>query len=497
MLVTIAYPYGQIDPAFHHSLLQLVTYEKDSGRLDHPGWLIAVQTTNIAHARNVIVEAFLGTDADWLWFVDTDQVFNPNILERMVESADPVERPILSALVMSQRAGRVVPACGLWDPNLRDFVLPEMIPTVQHWPVGTTGTGCVLIHRSVLEAMRDEYSDDAFVWFKYAQHDRNGQPDMMGEDYVFSLRALRLGFGSTVDTSIEAGHVKQRTLTSADFWAQVPPAQRPRGTFAVVPVKDKFALTSGIVEQLREQAVDQIIVVDNGSGKKTRNWLDSQPDVLVLDAPDAGIHEMWNMGAVKALVSSPAGCDVFFVNNDVELGEGCVGILSEALRDNPDLVVVCPNYDERIGASNHSWFASADFPRPEKIEYRTDICADRYDGTGGIAGFAFMVRGEFLHRYRFPEDCKWWFGDNDLLLTVQASGFKSAIVLDASCVHLDGGGKTGNWEDPAMQAQLTADRDAFMARWSAPVAGGEGVAATPVPAPSGPLSLPVNTKDES
>jgi len=33
--------------------------------------------------------------------------------------------------------------------------------------------------------------------------------------------------------------------------------------------------------------------------------------------------------------------------------------------------------------------------------------------------------------------------------------------------HLDGGGKTGKWDDPAMQTQLLADRAAFLAKWSA------------------------------
>jgi hypothetical protein len=298
-----------------------------------------------------------------------------------------------------------------------------------------------------------------------------------------------------VDTTIECGHVKRRVLTSRDYWAQIPADLKPRRTFAVVPVKDQFAYTTSIVFQLRKQAVDAIVVVDNGSGKKTRNWLESQDDIVLLDAPDAGIHEMWNMGAAFALTASPAGCDVAFLNNDLNLGEGCIAQLSHALRENGDLAVVCPNYDGRVIAGDGGGYISLDGENRagdfDSLEYRSDICANRYDGTGGIAGFAFMVRGELFHRYRFPEDCKWWFGDNDLLLTVQAMGLRSAIVLDASCEHLDGGGKTGSWDTPEMQAQLKADQDAFVAKWDAKVVGGDVSGApptdSPIPAPSGPI----------
>ena len=64
--------------------------------------------------------------------------------------------------------------------------------------------------------------------------------------------------------------------------------------------------------------------------------------------------------------------------------------------------------------------------------------------------------------YRFPDDLTWWYGDNHLLVNVIESGYRAAIVTDATCVHLDGGGKTGKWDDPAKAAILEADRLTFL-----------------------------------
>lgn len=465
--VTCAYPHSQTATMrFTNSLLPLVLI--NGHRFNRQAPFIVRQCTDIAQGRNKIVEAFLDhSDADWLWFVDTDQTFPPDILERMVASADPVERPILSALVMARREPPhppVSPACVLYHDALGTFVAPKVVPKETHWQVGATGSGCVLIHRTVLEAMREAHGEDAWPWFKYAQHNRtlpDGTvvPDVMGEDYVFSLRAAALGFSCWVDTTIEAGHIKEQDLRAADFFAQLPAEQRPRKTLAVIPVKGKRKMTADLLKQLSAENLDGILVVDNGSPKEMRNWLSTQQYAEVVEAPGVGIHHMWNMGVEWAAEQSLAGYDLLFLNNDLSIGEGMVDKLAGALRSSQgQLVAVCPNYDGRPG---------------EGVELVNDTCGNRYDGTGGLAGFAFMVRGEwFATGWRFPEQCMWWFGDDDLVLSVgnqmQQFGHPGcAVVLDATVEHLDGGSQTGDWMDPVMQEQLKRDRDAFAALWEA------------------------------
>ena len=69
-------------------------------------------------------------------------------------------------------------------------------------------------------------------------------------------------------------------------------------------------------------------------------------------------------------------------------------------------MAVSGNYDGRPGVG---------------VQQVHGICAGRYDGSGGLAGFAFALRAEWLATgYRFPTEAKWYFGDNDLCASIEA-----------------------------------------------------------------------------
>lgn len=447
--VVCGYPYGNIHPNFHHSLLRLKDYDwMTSGHLARPDWLCAAGTTNITRGRNEIVRTFLKhTDAEWLWFVDTDQVFTPDILERLIASADPVERPIVSALIMAQREHGVSPACSIPGPD-HDFFVPTEIPADRYWAC-LPGTGCVVIHRSVLEAIGEKYKTKYFTWFADPDYinPTTGEPDTLGEDYTFMLRALEVGATPVIDTTIEAGHDKNVTLTTADFRGRrhLPPPKN----YAVIPVKDQLGMTQHLVRSLAEQGdVDGIFIFDNGSNSTTRNWLQTQTFAEVFDAKDLGIHQMWNLGIEEALRRAPVS-NIALLNNDLDPGPGMLANMAATLRADPMLVTVCPNYDGRT--------------IEDAYEATQTLCGEKYDGTGGFAGFAFMVKSEwFSNGYRFPEFCKWWFGDNHFLSCVLSAGGVAGICRDATVEHVNGGGQTGDWYgSPEMQAQLAADEAAF------------------------------------
>lgn len=224
---------------------------------------------------------------------------------------------------------------------------------------------------------------------------------------------------------------------------------------AVVPVKNNLKYTQGIVEQL-EAAEVPTLIMDNGSDGETLDYLSGLAvanrgqvalgPTSVTTQPGKTIHEMWNFGIDFAL-QDPDCTAVAILNNDLALGPQALQRCAAALTD--DLVLTCPNYDRREASG---------------LVYTNEICANRYDGTGGIAGFAMILSAKWLRDtgYRFPDDLTWWYGDNDLLATVLADGKSAAIVADATCVHLDGGGQTGKWDDPAKAAILEADRLTFL-----------------------------------
>jgi GT2 family glycosyltransferase len=460
--VMVGYVYGGgLDAEFVHSLERCKLWDEKvgSGYLNHGAWKCANGGTSIPTQRNNIVQTFLDTDCDWLWFVDTDETFDPDIIERLVTSADPVERPIVSGLVMAYRPKHapcaVEPACAVLNDN-NVLMTVRNIPAGNPWEVAAVGAGCLFVHRTVYEKVRVEAGDTAFPWFQnvsWHRPDANGDPVVaaMGEDYVFSLRAGKAGFPILVDTDIQCGHRKTYEFTANDFWAQVPFDIVEERTYVIVPVKDQRKLTESLLNQLAKQGgYAGIIVLDNGSGKETRRYLERQTVAEVIPATGMGIHEMWNLGAKAALKRWPK-CNLAFLNNDLNLGPDFLTGLAAALRGQENLVAVSPNYDNR----------------PLDVLLPCDqICADRYDGTGGAPGFAFMVKGELFTYYAFPEDSKWWYGDNDLLMAIRAGGGIWAITPDVTVEHIGGGGQTGDWADYANTEQGQKDRQAFLARWT-------------------------------
>jgi hypothetical protein len=458
--VTIGVVYREYDPQTVLSLLFHTHHDLRVGgrHLDHDAPFLLCATTNIASGRNTICKSFLDSDSDWLLFIDSDQVFEPTLIERLLDSADVDERPVISGLIMARRESHmpISPACALWDPapDSNRLIRPPTIPHIRWWKVATVGAGCLLIHRRVLEAIRDRYGKThaSSVWFDYEPFhyvDQDGveKNDVMGEDYVFSMRATECGFDMLVDTTIELGHNKTFTLTRANYYVQQP---NICDTFVAIPVKDKLDLTSALVDQLRAQGGwDGLFIIDNGSGKQTKQWLSQQRDMLVFDGKGKGIHEMWNLAANECLRRSAGQFNLILLNNDLILGDRfCEGLVT-ALRSN-NMVAVGPNYDDR--PSNG-------------VEQVRGICAERYDGTGGLPGFAMAIRGElFAQGYRFPEDCKWWYGDNDLTMTMDMSALAYGIATDTHVKHL-GAGTAGDWQSKKWQPQLAADREAFIRTW--------------------------------
>lgn len=471
--VVAAWPYGSHAPQFVQSYDDLRQY--DFANHQRIVARIMLGTSNVAHGRNQIVRMFLDLPGrpDWLWFVDTDMAFDRDTLDRMVAAAHPTKRPILGALCFSVLRGdaqQYVPTLYGWTdddpPRIGRFTeLPDKPAVV---PVAATGTGCLLIHRTVLEAVAamevpgtsKTYGETSYPWFRFAEweNDELGA-DVMGEDIVFCIRAAAAGFPTHVDTGIEVGHVKPHVVGVADYRLErslreaaliSPPAD---ATVAVIPMKDRADLTAALVDDLVAQGeVTRIIVMDNGSTEPaTAEWFASLPDrVWVVDAAGMNLHQMWNAGVSRAL-SFGERVNVAILNNDIEVGPGFLSGLGDALRSDRRLLAVCPNYDDRPGTG---------------VLPVEGICADRYDGTGGLSGFAFMVPGEMFAKGfpPFDETLEWFFGDNDFVATVAAFGGRMGLVADVSCHHI-GSQTTGSSTGAALGDAFERDKATFLAKW--------------------------------
>lgn len=457
---------GNIEKEFFASFASLMLWDRDHER--NIGNVTALRTTNVANGRNKIAQACIDGGFEWLLFADDDMVFDPDVVDRMlaVTRAAPEVR-ILSALCFAQLSGgQIVPTfCAIekkdGEPKL---IRPNVWPLNNLFQVGVVGTGFMLIHREVLLALRDRWQGHA-KWFDWSPW---GDEDMIGEDYTFCLRAgsphgNREGydgtgptFGVFVDPRIEVGHVKSRVVNSFEYGRALDATITPPN-FVAIPVKGEHTYTEALLRQLGEQAeYTGIFVFDNGAD--TDPYTGYVPDACqVVPAAGMNIHEMWNAG-IKMARQNFTTCNIAILNNDLEVGPHFLSGLAAALRSNETLFAVCPNYDSR------------DF-EGDILAVR-GIAAGREDGTGGLAGFAFMVRGE-LYDKGFPlfdENYKLWYGDNDFVQNVELAGGLCGVVKATSVVHIDGGSKTAGdgssrLKSPELERWAAEDREYFIAKW--------------------------------
>ena len=156
----------------------------------------------IAHARNEVVANFLASDADYLWFVDSDISFPPGTLERLKHAPGD----IVSAYYRGRdEDGKTFPVA--LRHNQKDGwakhshkTLGKGIPVVD-----AVGMGCTLINRSVLESL-----GVGALWPFAEVIDPCGHA--MGEDTSFCDRARDHGFEVRFDTTTRVRHLKDSLI---------------------------------------------------------------------------------------------------------------------------------------------------------------------------------------------------------------------------------------------------------------------------------------------
>lgn len=229
--VTVAYVHdGQnVTYSWHVSLLQMLWHDSaHHQRIVRGGFAqIKYATGGIVRARNMIVRDFLATKtAGWLAWIDTDHGFAPDTIDRLIQSADPVERPVVGALTFGQAVGpsdgwggwrpAVWPVLTRWvedSPNGRGFLPWLDYPRDQVVQVAGTGSGLILIHRSVFERIAEA---EGPRWYSPLPTP-SGNGEELSEDFSFCLRLRQLGIPLHVDTSVKTTHMKPTWLNEAEY----------------------------------------------------------------------------------------------------------------------------------------------------------------------------------------------------------------------------------------------------------------------------------------
>ena len=221
----------------------------------------------------------------------------------------------------------------------------------------------------------------------------------------------------------------------------------PSPVNVVIPTKSNF---TGLAELLSDLSLDPAVgtICIVADGQAAFDALPNPPDriIKILVPEGVGIQHMWNRG-IEAV-----GRDVHiaFLNDDVRLSADCLSSLANSLDNDPSIGIICPNYSTVEMTEDRQVF---------------NTCGSRYDGTGGLAGFAMMLRSDLAKVYSFDENLTWWYGDDDVLLWVtKTMGLRAVIAHQARCQHADS--VTIRTDPPADFGRLVAeDREYFRAKW--------------------------------
>lgn len=169
--------------------------------------VISVKGPYIPESRNGIAKKFLETDSEWLLSVDNDMIFQPNLLEVLMDVAGS-DKKIVGGFYLTYYENNTPGSTWLVEVDGKLFTVGK-VENDMTVAVNAVGMGGTLIHRSVFEAVRDAYQDnDEWPW--YAHDLTNGK--RMGEDVTFCYRASQCGFKTYGTTKASLGHLKTKCL---------------------------------------------------------------------------------------------------------------------------------------------------------------------------------------------------------------------------------------------------------------------------------------------
>lgn len=151
------------------------------------------QTYDVGHARNLAIRYAQKLNAKWVWLLDDDQTWEPNLLVNLLNRKVDIVQPLT---LMRMAPWLPVGFKGKPGDELGMMVLQKDWEPLE--PVLVSGGGCLLIRQKVWEAIEAP-------WFRpgYATSGRGTQ----GEDTAFGVLANERGFTVYLDTENVCGHI--------------------------------------------------------------------------------------------------------------------------------------------------------------------------------------------------------------------------------------------------------------------------------------------------
>lgn len=194
MRIVIGTPSNGLVHARHMLCMSnLVLYSK--GRVNAQLVPVSTESSIVANSRNQIVDAAKHLGAEKVLMIDSDIMFNYDVLERLLSHA----KEIVGGLYKRRSPPHEVLGTPV-DRRAGDragLIEMEVLPT-----------GCILIDMSVFRVLQGPRETAAVPAFRFGEEDGK----IVGEDVQFSRDARAAGFRLWADCDIPLGHISSIVL---------------------------------------------------------------------------------------------------------------------------------------------------------------------------------------------------------------------------------------------------------------------------------------------
>lgn len=198
---------GTTDGKFTEGLLSVVL--AGSGLGMPISTTIRVQGNQIARQRQHLLDHWYdNAKTDWLLWVDSDVVINPDIWKLLHNTADKETHPMVSGIYFiskSTNGSLPVPMPVIFD-DVDEFTVRyhHPLPVNEVLKIDMAGMGLVLMHRDVVTKLREKYGTDISF---FAENDQKNDK-FVGEDISFFRKCKAIGIPLYAHTGAIAKHMK-------------------------------------------------------------------------------------------------------------------------------------------------------------------------------------------------------------------------------------------------------------------------------------------------
>jgi hypothetical protein len=220
--IFVGFPcYKTTNPVTAFALIAMaLDFGRDKIRFD-----MAIGDSKIEHARNRLAHKFLETDAKWLLMLDDDIIpciGRPEWSKYWVQNLRavpdlPLKRHVLHRLM---GAGKTLVGASYFGRQEGGALMASdqsLAPRARAYDdavveVDWVATGCMLVHRSVFEDIREKFGDDLKIKVPDYDYDYFRPFDSAhGEDVSFCKRAKQAGHQPHLDLGLPVAHLGYKT----------------------------------------------------------------------------------------------------------------------------------------------------------------------------------------------------------------------------------------------------------------------------------------------